>query len=78
MSQFPSLRAQQLFRVLAKEPLCYEVDRSKGSHLVLTSPNGYKRLLFAFHDRETVAPGLVKNILVKQVGLSEEEALELL
>jgi hypothetical protein len=35
-------------------------------------------LVFAFHDRETIAPGLVRKILVRDVGLGEREALRLL
>lgn len=34
-------------------------------------------MTFAFHDRETLAPSLVRRILTKEVGLVEEEAMEL-
>lgn len=30
-------------------------------------------MTFAFHDGQTVPPGLVKKTLVKDAGLSEEE-----
>jgi hypothetical protein len=36
------------------------------------------RLLFSFHDGVTIAPGLVRKILCGDVGLDEDEALELL
>jgi hypothetical protein len=31
---------------------------------------------FAFHDRATLPPGVVRDILVRQVGLTVDEALE--
>ena len=76
--QFPSMKARDLLRVLAREPLCYQVDRRSGSHMRLTSDRGYGDLLFAFHDRDTVSPQLVRKILVKDVGLTVDEAVALL
>ncbi|THJ49410.1 type II toxin-antitoxin system HicA family toxin [Candidatus Frankia alpina] len=84
--EFPSLKARQLLRVLGR--LGYRVTRQDGSsHRWLVAPvargDGRPRLLIAFHDRTTVGPGLVRQILVrqilvKQVGLSVEEALEVI
>jgi hypothetical protein len=34
--------------------------------------------MFSFHNQATIARGLVRKILVDDVGLSEEEALRLL
>ena len=48
-----------------------------GSHRTLEAP-GRPRLTLAFHDRATIAPGLVRQILVRRVGLAEDEALRLL
>lgn len=39
---------------------------------------GYPSLTFSFHDSATIPPGLVRKILIKDVGLTEEEALKLL
>jgi hypothetical protein len=36
---------------------------------------GRPPLTFAFHDSESLSPGEVRDILVKQVGLSQDEAL---
>jgi hypothetical protein len=33
-------------------------------------------LTFAWHDGATITPGLVRKILVRQVGLSVQEALQ--
>jgi len=76
--QFPSMKARALRRVLGRRPLSYSSDRSAGSHEALTSDAGYPPLTFAFHDGDTIAPGLVRKILVKDVGLSVEEARRLL
>ena len=48
-----------------------------GSHTVLVA-EGRPQLIFAFHDNQTIPPGLVQKILVRDVGLSESEALDLL
>ena len=75
---FPSVKSQHLLAVLKKEPLGYQITRQSGSHRTLESPNGYPKLGFSFHDGVTVPSGLVRKILVKDVGLSEAEALDLL
>lgn len=75
---FPSLTGRELLRVLSREPLAYEVVRQRGSHRRLESRNGYPPLTFAFHDTATIAPGLVRKILTKDIGLGDDEARGLL
>lgn len=77
MPDFPSMSAKRLLAVLEREPLGYRVERQRGSHRHLIAP-GRPDVLFSFHDRVTVAPGLVRKILVKDVGLTVDEALKLL
>jgi len=74
---FPSLKARELLKVLTGQ-LGYSVARQKGSHRRLKSAEGYPPLTFAFHDGQSLAPGLVRDVLVKQVGLEPDEALKLL
>jgi hypothetical protein len=81
---WPSLKAQQLLRVLKREPLAYEIEKTQGSrkkkgtsHRKLVSRKGYPDLGFAFHDRATIPGGKVKDILIKEVGLTENEARKL-
>ncbi|MFF3438005.1 type II toxin-antitoxin system HicA family toxin [Streptosporangium sp. NPDC002721] len=69
---FPSLKPQELLRVLLA--LGYEEVACKGSHRKLVC-EGRGRLTFAFH-RGSIAPGVVRDILVKQVGLDVDEALK--
>jgi predicted RNA binding protein YcfA (HicA-like mRNA interferase family) len=78
VASFPSLKARQLLAVLLREPLSYRIKRQRGSHRRLSSASGYPPLSFSFHDRATLPPGLVRQILVKDVGLGEDEARQLL
>lgn len=71
------MKGRTLLRVLTSEPLSYQVVRQKGSHRQLRSPN-HPPLTFSFHDSATIPPGLVRKILTKDIGLSEEEARKLL
>ena len=75
---FPSLKAKQLLKVLGRKPLSYSVSKQVGSHRKLESAEGYPMINYAFHSKDEVPPGLVRRILVQQVGLSEQEALELI
>jgi len=76
--RFPSMKARELRRVLGRRPLNYSADRTGGSHETLTSDAGYPQLTFAFHDGDTISPGLVRKVLVKDVGLSVDDARRLL
>jgi predicted RNA binding protein YcfA (HicA-like mRNA interferase family) len=71
------MKAKDLLAVLMREPLSYEIARQRGSHRRLKSP-GRPSLTFAFHDGATVSPGLVRKVLCRDVGLSEQEALDVL
>lgn len=75
MAQFPSLSAGRLEKAL--RGLGYSVKSQRGSHKKLTA-DGRLDLMFAFHKGIEVPPGLVRKILVKDVGLTEDEALALL
>lgn len=78
MPRFPSMRGRELYRHLARKPLSYrqDPDRSReGSHRTLVS-DAYPDLHLAFHDSVEIAPGLVRKILVQDVGLSPDQALK--
>ena len=51
--------------------------RQSGSHRRMESP-AYPPLTFAFHDKATIPAGLVRKILIRDVGLAEDEARKLL
>lgn len=71
------MKARQLLAILTREPLGYRIVRQKGSHRTLSAP-ARPTIRFAFHDRRTIPPGVVRDILVKDVGLEEQDALDLL
>lgn len=72
------MKARQLLAVLRRRPLGYRVLRQEGtSHRVLAA-DGRANLTFAFHDRDTIPGGMVRRILVKDAGLTPEEAREVL
>jgi len=77
LARFPSVKARKLLRILQREPLNYRVTRQAGSHRRLVAPN-HPPITWGFHDRRTLSPGEVRDILVKDVGLDEETALHLL
>ena len=77
MAVFPSMKAGKFLAVLARDPLGYEVTRQSGSHRTLEA-DGRPKLLFSYHDRADVPPGVIRKYLVKEIGLSEAKALELL
>lgn len=75
---FPSLKAKQFLAVLKREPLKYTVVHQSGSHRKLESANGYPKIGLSYHDKATVPPGVVRKYLVQIIGLSEQEAMDLL
>ncbi len=77
MDDFPSLKARRLLAVLTREPLNYRVVRQNGSHRTLIAP-GRPTITFAWHAAKTVPPGLVRKVLVRDVGLDPREARRLL
>jgi predicted RNA binding protein YcfA (HicA-like mRNA interferase family) len=75
---FKSLKAKQFMKVLKRKPLSYRVVAQTGSHRKLESKNGYPPIDFVFHDKAEIPPGLVRRILCQRVGLSEDEAKDLI
>lgn len=75
--QFPSTRATRLLAVLMRQPLGYSIARQSGSDRRLTSPD-YPPLTFAFHCGQELSAGLIRKILVKDVGLTVDQALDVL
>jgi predicted RNA binding protein YcfA (HicA-like mRNA interferase family) len=78
MPDYPSMRWPELRRVLEREPLGYVATKVRGSHVKYESPNGFPPLRLAFHDRSEIPPGLVRKILTRDVGLTDEVATGLL
>ena len=77
MPPFPSMKAKRLLAIPMREPLNYRVVRQRGSHRTLRAP-GRPQVRFAWHDRKTLSRGEVRDVLVSEVGLAQDEALDLL
>jgi predicted RNA binding protein YcfA (HicA-like mRNA interferase family) len=77
VSQFPTIKAKRLLAVLERDSLSDRVARQSGSHRRMEAP-GRPPLTFAFHDKATIPSGLVRKVLVKDVGLAADEARKLL
>jgi predicted RNA binding protein YcfA (HicA-like mRNA interferase family) len=71
------MKAKQLLAALERKPLGYRAVRQSGSHRRMESTT-YPPLTFAFQDKATVPASLVRKILVRDVGLAEDEARKLL
>jgi predicted RNA binding protein YcfA (HicA-like mRNA interferase family) len=71
---FPALKAAQLLRVLRS--LGYEVQEHRGGSHRWLRARGRPDLRWAFHDGVTIGPVMVRRILVRDVGLDVDEALE--
>jgi predicted RNA binding protein YcfA (HicA-like mRNA interferase family) len=71
------MKARRLLAVLEREPLNYRIIRQSGSHRRMKAP-GRPSLTFAFHDKATIPSTQVRKVLVKDVGLAEDEARKLL
>jgi len=67
----------QLRRILESEPLSYRIIRQTGSHRTMEAV-GRPILHLSFHDHQEIPGGLVRKILVRDVGLSDAEARALL
>jgi predicted RNA binding protein YcfA (HicA-like mRNA interferase family) len=71
------MRAKRLLAILERKPLGYRITRQSGSHRRMEA-RGRPPLSFAFHGNATIPAGLVRKILIKDIGLAEDEARKLL
>lgn len=70
-----------MLAILKRKPLQYDEKpgkKRKGSHRHLVSSGGYPDIAFWCHDKDTLRGSVVREILVKQVGLTDDEARALL
>ena len=74
MSKLPQISGRQLVAALRK--FRYEVDRQRGSHIVLRNVSAPHRRLVV-PDHKVVAKGTLRAIL-RQAGLTVDEILEAL
>ena len=70
--RFPSLKASDLERII--EAVCGAPVRRAGSHKQYRSPHGGGTFTYAYHGSDTVSPHMVQRILVRDVGLTKDQA----
>jgi predicted RNA binding protein YcfA (HicA-like mRNA interferase family) len=74
---FKALKARKMRTLLERELGYYVASNKGGSHRKYrheTRPP----VTLAFHDGDEIGPALVRDILVKQVGLTMDEAKEVM
>jgi predicted RNA binding protein YcfA (HicA-like mRNA interferase family) len=74
MTRLPRLKGKELVRAL--ERAGFVVDRTRGSHVFLSHPDG-RTTTVPVHSGETIGPGLLRAIL-RDVELSVDELRDLL
>ena len=71
------MRSTEMLALLQRAPLGYVIVRVNGSHHVMEAA-GRPRVVLACHAGQTLPPGLVRKILLKDVGLDADTALAIL
>ncbi len=74
MTRLPRLKGKELVRALDRAG--FAVDRTRGSHVFLSHPDG-RTTTVPVHSGETIGPGLLRAIL-RDVELSVDELADLL
>ncbi|HSQ76837.1 MAG TPA: type II toxin-antitoxin system HicA family toxin [Bacteroidota bacterium] len=74
MPRTPRISGTQVIRALRK--MGFQVARTRGSHQLLTHPDG-RRTVVPVHSREMIGPGLLAKIL-RDCDLTPEELRSLL
>ncbi len=74
MTRLPRIKGKELIRAL--ERTGFSIDRTRGSHAFLKHPDG-RATVVRMHVRETLGPGLIRDIL-RDVEMTVEQLMELL
>jgi predicted RNA binding protein YcfA (HicA-like mRNA interferase family) len=74
MTRLPRVKGREIVRALEKAG--FAVDRTRGSHVFLTHPDG-RATSVPVHSGETLGPGLLRAIL-RDVEMPVDELIELL
>ncbi len=77
MSNFPTMKARDLLRIMQRKPLSCSIMRTRGSHRTLKTPTG-RTFLYAYRDAKELSGHQVRSVLIDDLGLNEKEALEVL
>jgi len=67
------MKTKELIKCLCQSPLYYKIIRQKGSHRTLISDK-YPMIRISYHDTFEISGFKIREILIKDIGLSEEFA----
>ena len=73
--RLPALKAARVLRLLAR--VGYTEVRRRGSHRKMVA-DGRGDIIFAYHDKVTIPPHVLRKMLVDVAGLTEDEIEDLL
>lgn len=73
-TKFPAVGCAELLRILVRH--CGDPIRTRGSHHHFRSPYNNRRILLAVHGGKELQGRYVRALLVTDLGLTEERALE--
>lgn len=76
-SQWPSHKANYVLRLLRKQLGYVKEGPQEGSHVWLVA-EGIPRIRWAYHNKRTLAPKELRRLLIEDVGLTIDEAKEVL
>ncbi|MGI8420210.1 MAG: type II toxin-antitoxin system HicA family toxin [Candidatus Levyibacteriota bacterium] len=71
MPKLPSIKPRRLIKIFEK--LGYEIDRQKGSHVILLHSVSKRRVTIPMHTRDV--PNGTLLAIIKDAGLTKEEFL---
>jgi predicted RNA binding protein YcfA (HicA-like mRNA interferase family) len=71
-----SLKSNRLLRIITSKPLELRILRRNGSHITLRTLEG-NLVTFVWHSGKDVPGNLVRDFLVKDLKLTEEQAWKL-
>lgn len=74
MPKLPGIKPRKLIRIFEK--LGYEIDKQKGSHVILYHTADRKRLTIPMHTRDI--PNGTLLAIIKQAGLTKDQFLQLI
>ena len=77
MDRYPSMKWTRLRHILEGNPLNYRTARQAGSHRTMVAADR-PTIRVAFHDGQELSGRVVRKILVTDVGLTDQEARDLL
>jgi len=74
MTRLPRVSGKEVVKAL--ERLGFQIERTRGSHVLLKHPDG-RATTVPVHARETIGPGLMRAIL-RDVELTVQEFIKVL